>query len=49
MPFKKCIDHVRSGAKQLMTSNNDSVVRIIDAETFYILRSNTFPWPVNVS
>lgn len=36
-----------SGAKQLMTSNNDSVVRMFDVETFCILRSNTFPWAVN--
>lgn len=36
-----------SGAKQLMTSNNDSVVRMFDVETFVILRSNTFPWAVN--
>jgi len=33
--------------QQLMTSNNDSVVRIFYIETFYILQSNTFPWTVN--
>ncbi|XP_057818308.1 uncharacterized WD repeat-containing protein C2A9.03 [Cryptomeria japonica] len=36
-----------SGATQLMTSNNDSVVRVFDVETFSMLRHNCFPWAVN--
>lgn len=36
-----------SGTKQLMTSNNDSVVRIFDTETFSVLGRHFYPWAVN--
>lgn len=36
-----------SGATQLMTSNNDSVVRIFDTETFSLLGRSYYPWAVN--
>eukprot|EP01018_Ginkgo_biloba_P007573 Gb_24277 [translate_table: standard] len=36
-----------SGATQLMTSNNDSVVRIFDTETFTVLGRYYHPWAVN--
>uniref|UniRef100_A0A0C9S6T1 TSA: Wollemia nobilis Ref_Wollemi_Transcript_10555_1848 transcribed RNA sequence n=1 Tax=Wollemia nobilis TaxID=56998 RepID=A0A0C9S6T1_9CONI len=37
----------RSGTTQLITSNNDSVVRLFDVETFSMLRQNWFAWAVN--
>eukprot|EP01018_Ginkgo_biloba_P032363 Gb_29305 [translate_table: standard] len=36
-----------SGTTQLMTSNNDSVVRIFDTETFAVLGRHYYPWAVN--
>lgn len=36
-----------SGATRLMSSNNDSVVRIFDIEKFDVLQKFRFPWPVN--
>jgi WD40 repeat protein len=36
-----------SGTKQLMTSNNDSVVRIFDTETFSVLGRYFYSWAVN--
>lgn len=37
-----------SGAVRLMTSNNDSVVRVFDCNNFSVLKSFYFPWAVNV-
>ncbi|MCO5552668.1 hypothetical protein L7F22_006184 [Adiantum nelumboides] len=36
-----------SGATRLMTSNNDSFVRVFDVEKFEVLQKFNFPWPVN--
>lgn len=36
-----------SGATRLMSSNNDSVVRVFDVEKFDVLQKFRFPWPVN--
>eukprot|EP00250_Pteridium_aquilinum_P014631 c22105_g1_i1 orf=177-1520(+) len=36
-----------SGATRLMTSNNDSRVRVFDVEKFEVLQKFIFPWPVN--
>jgi hypothetical protein len=37
-----------SGAVQLMSSNNDSVVRVFDCNDFSVLKSFYYPWAVNV-
>eukprot|EP00249_Psilotum_nudum_P015257 c25227_g1_i2 orf=116-883(+) len=36
-----------SGAVRMMTSNNDSVVRVFDAQNFTVLQRFYFPWPIN--
>ncbi|CAM6037453.1 unnamed protein product [Sphagnum compactum] len=36
-----------SGAVQLMSSNNDSVVRVFNCNDFSVLKSFYFPWAVN--
>ncbi|EFJ18234.1 hypothetical protein SELMODRAFT_112794 [Selaginella moellendorffii] len=36
-----------SGPTRLMTSNNDAVVRVFDAETFAVLGRFCYCWPVN--
>ncbi|KAG6544502.1 hypothetical protein Mapa_014140 [Marchantia paleacea] len=36
-----------SGVTRLMSSNNDSVVRVFDCESFSVLSKFEFPWPVN--
>lgn len=36
-----------SGSLRLMTSNNDSMVRVFDCNTFAILGRHEFEWPVN--
>lgn len=36
-----------SGATRLMTSNNDSVVRVFDIVKFEVIQKFNFPWPVN--
>ncbi|KAI5063357.1 hypothetical protein GOP47_0021904 [Adiantum capillus-veneris] len=36
-----------SGATRLMTSNNDSIVRVFDVERFEVLQKFHLPWPVN--
>jgi len=38
-----------SGAVRLMSSNNDSVVRVFDCNNFSVLNRFYFPWAVNVS
>ncbi len=37
-----------SGAVQIMSSNNDSVVRVFDCNTFSLIKSFSFPWAANV-
>lgn len=37
----------RSGALRLMSSNNDSVVRVFDCNNFSVLNRFYFPWAVN--
>ena len=39
---------VCSGAVRLMSSNNDSVVRVFDCDNFSVLSRFYFPWAVNV-
>eukprot|EP01018_Ginkgo_biloba_P038289 Gb_08535 [translate_table: standard] len=39
----------RSGTTQLMTSNNDYIVRVFDTQKFAVLGRFCFPWSVNVS
>ncbi len=39
---------VSSGTVQIMSSNNDSVVRVFDCNTFSLIKSFSFPWAVNV-
>eukprot|EP00850_Spirogloea_muscicola_P002935 SM000011S19113 [mRNA] locus=s11:965777:969204:- [translate_table: standard] len=39
-------DSVSSGMR-VMSSNNDSMVRVFDGETFCTLHRHKFPWPVN--
>ncbi|CAM6010132.1 unnamed protein product [Sphagnum balticum] len=36
-----------SGTVQIMSSNNDSVVRVFDFNTFSLIKSFSFPWAVN--
>eukprot|EP00898_Chlorokybus_atmophyticus_P008656 jgi/Chlat1/8792/Chrsp90S09252 len=36
-----------SGAKRIMTSNNDSIVRVFDTETFVTTSRFYYPWAVN--
>ncbi|CAK9233319.1 unnamed protein product [Sphagnum jensenii] len=36
-----------SGTVQIMSSNNDSVVRVFDCNTFSLIKSFSFPWAVN--
>lgn len=36
-----------SGTTRLLSSNNDCIVREFDAETFYTLSRQHYPWPVN--
>ncbi|GBG59455.1 hypothetical protein CBR_g38480 [Chara braunii] len=36
-----------SGGKQVMTSSNDSTVRLFDADSFSLVTQLKFPWPVN--
>ncbi|MCO5576500.1 hypothetical protein L7F22_030310 [Adiantum nelumboides] len=36
-----------SGATRVMTSNNDSFVRVFDVERFEVLQKFNFSWPVN--
>eukprot|EP00897_Mesotaenium_endlicherianum_P006613 jgi/Mesen1/5980/ME000302S04982 len=36
-----------SGAVRVVSSNNDSIVRVFDAETFAMLNHYPFDWPVN--
>ncbi|KAH7280898.1 hypothetical protein KP509_36G019900 [Ceratopteris richardii] len=36
-----------SGSTRVMTSNNDSIVRVFDVEKFEVLQKFTYPWPVN--
>lgn len=38
-----------SGGTRLMSSNNDSVVRVFDCEVFSVLSKFEYKWPVNVS
>lgn len=40
---------VCSGAVRLMSSNNDSVVRVFDCNNFSVLSRFYFPWAVNVN
>eukprot|EP01018_Ginkgo_biloba_P033913 Gb_08016 [translate_table: standard] len=39
--------HSSSGATRLITSNNDSFVRVFDTQGFTVLGRFLFPWPVN--
>lgn len=39
---------IYSGAVRLMSSNNDSVVRVFDCNNFSVLSRFYFPWAVNV-
>eukprot|EP00246_Nothoceros_aenigmaticus_P004352 TRINITY_DN15868_c0_g1_i2.p2 TRINITY_DN15868_c0_g1~~TRINITY_DN15868_c0_g1_i2.p2 ORF type:complete len:209 (-),score=37.76 TRINITY_DN15868_c0_g1_i2:260-886(-) len=41
------LDIFQSGVMRLMTSNNDSVVRVFDCESFAVLGRFHFPWAVN--
>lgn len=41
------IAQTRSGARCIMTSNNDACVRLFDIAKFQLLRCSRFPWAVN--